>query len=113
MFVNAEGINEFLALNNKILNNSGYHEVTLYWLSESKIGIIRDNFTNSIKNLKEFAANNDLPELEYVLINKNQLPKYPLKFKLYVHDGSSQNNLVDVFLKDKKNFNIKFKYSFI
>ena len=42
----ASKINDFLTLNTKILKNSGYHEVLLYWLNDTTLGVVIDDFTS-------------------------------------------------------------------
>ena len=114
--INQQKILEFIELNNKLMNESGFHEVTLYWLDDNKIGILKDDFTKGISNLDDFAKNNGLPQINYTLINAHQLPQYPLKFVLYAHnydeDEIKSNKLIRAFLQDKQNFNIKHKTYF-
>lgn len=108
----ASKINDFLTLNTKILKNSGYHEVLLYWLNDTTLGVVIDDFTKSIGDLDNFAKINDLPDIDYKLVTMKQIPPYSLKFKLYVYDGIKTNKLIDSFMQDKNNFNIKFEYNF-
>jgi len=114
--INRQKIGEFIELNNKLMNESGFHEVTMYWLDNNKIGILKDDFTKNISNLDGFAKNNGLPQISYSLINTQQLPQYPLKFVLYAHNCNendiNSNKLIQAFLQDKQNFNIKHKFYF-
>lgn len=115
-----EEISKFVDQFNKIYTEAGYHKITLYWLNQNTIGIKEDDFTKAIKDLNKFAKENDLiGGVKYKLIKEKDAPEMVLRYDIFARDKSSEKEnkkLAEInnkMLKDKKNFNLKYKFVFI
>ena len=111
-------LDKYTSIFNKIYADAGYHRVSLYWLDENTIGILKDDFTKNIKDLNKFAKENELADVNYKLVEKTQIPMMTVKYAIWARynpSGSEQENYENMnkaFLEDKKNFNIKLKFAF-
>ena len=112
-------IESYVAKFNKIYEDAGFHLVDFYWLDKNTIGILKDNFTSSIKqnDLKKMALENNLVDVNYVFIDKssdkiNKSIHYSLWVRYNPTKVEEQNwqLLRTKLLNDKKNFNIKRKF---
>ncbi len=112
-------LNSYIALFNKIYTDAGYHKVSLYWLNQNTMGILKDDFTQEIKDYNKFAKDNDLSNVEYKLLSQDQTPKSAIKYSVWARNNANTieennyQNLRNALLKDKKNFKIKRKFVFI
>ena len=106
-------IDETIKVFNSVFINAGFHKTYLYWLDPTTIGVIKDNYTKDIKDVKQFAIDNGLAEMQYKLIDKSQIPSDTLKYEIWTRFNPTEieiqnyNEMVSKLLKDKKNFNIK------
>ncbi len=104
-----EKIAQYIQMFNKIYQDAGYHEITCYLLDKNTIGILADDYTRTIKDLRKFAKDNNIAEITVKLIDK--APAGSLGYKLW---ASSERNevfeqLYNSMIEDKKNFKVKRK----
>lgn len=106
---NQEKIAEYIKMFERIYIDAGYHEVTCYLLNKNTIGILADDYTRTIKDLKKFARDNNIADVNVKLISK--APSGALGYKVWAY--SERNDvfaqLYDAMIEDKKNFKIKRK----
>jgi len=103
-----------------VAKNAGFHQINIYRKDEKTIFIMKDDFTKTLssEDLKQLAKENNMPYVDYVLINENSLQKGSRSEVRYVRYKSSNSEneyykeLKQKMLEDKKNFNIKRKYVF-
>lgn len=113
-----EKFDKYTEMFNKIYTDAGYHRVSLYWLDEKTIGILKDDFTKNIKDVKKFAKENKLADVNYKLIDVSQAPKLTVRYAIWARYNPSKleqenfEKMNKAFLDDKKNFKIKTKYAF-
>jgi len=101
-----EKIAEYLKMFNKIYTDAGYHEITCYLLDKNTVGILADDYTKSIKDLKKFVKDNNIADINVKLIDK--APTGSLGYKLWASSEKSEV-LYNMMIEDKKNFKIKRK----
>ena len=107
----------YINIFNNILKYSGFHKIDVCWLDKNLMGIAKDDFTSKIpeKELKNFAKQNNLADVEYKFINKQELSGPKVRYALWVRYNPTEqeeifwNNVKTKLLQDKKHFNIKFK----
>ena len=107
----------YINIFNNILKYSGFHKIDVCWLDKNLMGIAKDDFTSKIpeKELKNFAKQNNLADVEYKFINKKELSGPKVRYALWVRYNPTEqeeifwNNVKTKLLQDKKHFNIKFK----
>lgn len=103
---------------NKLYTDAGYHKVALYWLDKNTIGVLKDDFTKDIKDLKKFAETNGLADVDYKLVELSQVPKLTVKYGVWARYNPTKfeqenfERMNKLFLADKKNFKIKLRYVF-
>lgn len=103
-----------------VAKNAGFHQINIYRKDEKTIFIMKDDFTKTLssEDLKQLAKENNMPDVNYVLINENSLQKGSRSEVRYVRYKSSNSEneyykeLKQKMLEDKKNFKIKRKYVF-
>ncbi len=111
-------LNKIVNIFNKVYTDAGFHKVTLYWLDENTMGIQNIPFTRSIDDLKKFAKENKLADVNYKLLKPNEDPVVPVKYSVWVRYNPSETEqanylkLRKALLDDKKNFNMKYKFTF-
>lgn len=111
-------LDKYTVMFNKIYTDAGYHRVSLYWLDENTIGILKDDFTKNIKDLKKFAKDNNLADVNYKLVNASQVPKITVRYAVWARYNPTKleqenfEKMNKAFLDDKKNFKIKTRYVF-
>ena len=119
MLSDKEKFDKYAELFSKIYTDAGYHRVSLYWLDAKTMGILADDFTKNIKDLKKFAKENDLADVNYKLIILSQVPKASAKYGVWTRYNPTEEQqknyekLNKTLLNDKKNFNIKIKPIFL
>ena len=112
-----EKLISYIELFNKIYLDAGYHKVILCWIDKETMGIVKDNFTGNIKDLKQFAKENNLADVNYKFINPEDISHYIVKYNIWARYNPSEQqnknyeNLRQALLKDKQNF--KLKRSFV
>ncbi len=110
--------NKYTVMFNKIYTDAGYHRVSLYWLDENTIGILKDDFTKNIKELKNFAKENGLADVNYKLVSIAEVPKMTVRYAVWARYNPTKleqenfEKMNKAFLDDKKNFNVKTKFVF-
>ncbi len=115
----ADKLDSFVELFNKIYTDAGYHRVTLYWLDRNTMGISNDEFTRNIKDLKQFAKDNKLADVEYKLLKPGEVPQVVARYTVWTRynpteaEEANYQALRKALLDDKKNFNLKRKFIFI
>lgn len=115
---NYKNIEKYINIFEKIYTDAGYHKIFVCWLDKNLAGIEKDNFTSSIADLKTFALENGLANIDYKLIDKSEVS--PLKFNYTIWakynqtnaEKSNFNKFRNILLHDKKNFSIKKKIIF-
>lgn len=116
---NPEKIQEYVKFFRGIYSDIGYHEVRMFWLNDGNIGILKDEFTKNISDLKDFSRENALAEANYKLITENQIPKISIKYTVWAkynllgRELEKYNEFRSRMLADRKNFNKKYKIVFI
>lgn len=111
-------LDKYTVMFNKIYTDAGYHRVSLYWLDESTIGVLKDDFTKNIKDLKKFAKENALADVNYKLVTLSQVPKMTVRYAIWARYNPTKleqenfEKMNKAFLEDKKNFKVKTKYVF-
>lgn len=111
-------LDKYIVMFNKLYTDAGYHRVSLYWLNENTIGILKDDFTKNIKDLKKFAKENELADVNYKLVSISEVPKMTVRYAVWARFNPTKQEQANfekmnkAFLDDKKNFNIKTKYVF-
>ena len=88
------------------------------WIKEGTLGIVKDDFTKNLTKdeLKQLAKENNLADVNYVLINPEDMNKIYVKHTVRVRFKSSKTEnhnwlkLKTKLLEDKKNFNLKYKF---
>lgn len=109
-----EYINNF----NKIIQDAGYHKVEAYWINHNTIGIILDDYTKTIDDLKDFAKVNNLPNVNYKFISPDSTKIIQLRHNFWVRYNSSITEdikfktLKTTLIKDKSKFSPKLKLVF-
>ena len=73
-----------------IYKKAGFSQLTLYWLDAENIGIVRNSYTKSIKDLKEFAKINNLPKVNYRFITEKQIPPACIKYCAWVRNNTTK-----------------------
>lgn len=111
-------LDKYTLMFNKIYTDAGYHRVSLYWLDENTIGVLKDDFTKNIKDLKQFAKDNKLVDVNYKFVSISQVPKITVRYAVWARYNPTKleqenfEKMNKAFLDDKKNFKIKTKYAF-
>jgi len=111
-------LDKYTVMFNKIYADAGYHRVSLYWLDENTIGVLKDDFTKNIKDLKKFAKDNNLIDVNYKFVTASEVPKVTVRYAVWARYNPSKfeqqnfENMNKAFLDDKKNFKVKLKYVF-
>ncbi len=114
---NKDEMQKILNILNNVYYNAGYHRVTLYWLDTNLIGVIKDDFTKDIKDLKQFAKDNDLIGVNYKFITQKEADEMMLNTRYDVwgrynptkQEAQVYDDMINKLLADKKNFNVKRK----
>lgn len=105
----------------KIMTMAGFHKIDMCWLDTKTVGIVRDDFTNTIpeKDLKNMATQNKLADVNYKFINKKDLYGPKVRYAVWVRYNSTQKEnevwetMKTKLLDDKDNFNIKRRFIFL
>ena len=111
-------MDKYILMFNKLYADAGYHKVALYWLDKNTIGVLKDDFTKDIKDLKKFAETNGLADVDYKLVELSQVPKLTVKYGVWARYNPTKfeqenfERMNKLFLADKKNFKIKLRYVF-
>lgn len=111
-------MDKYILMFNKLYTDAGYHKVALYWLDKNTIGVLKDDFTKDIKDLKKFAETNELADVDYKLVELSQVPKLTVKYGVWARYNPTKfeqenfERMNKLFLADKKNFKIKLRYVF-
>lgn len=104
-----EKIAQYIQMFNKIYIDAGYHEISCYLLDKDTIGILADDYTKNITDLKKFARDNNIVDTNVKLLNK--APKNSPGYKVWA--SSEKNKVFEVLhnsmIEDKKNFKIRRK----
>ena len=102
-----------------VMTDAGFRKIELFYTDKNIIYVVKDDFTKhlSTNTLKEMAKNNDLPDAQYVLINKDNMKKMSRSEIKYIRFNTTKaldeywQNLQQKLLEDKKTkFKIKRKY---
>ena len=102
-----------------VMTDAGFRKIELFYTDKNIIYVVKDEFTKNLStnNLKEMAKNNDLPDAQYVLINKDNMKKMSRSEIKYIRFNTTKaqdeywQNLQQKLLEDKKTkFKIKRKY---
>ncbi len=118
LIVDKDKLDKYTLMFNKIYTDAGYHRVSLYWLDENTIGVLKDDFTKNIKDLKKFAQNNELADVNYKFITDAQVPKIAVRYAVWARYNPTKleqenfEKMNKAFIDDKKNFKIMTKYAF-
>lgn len=104
-----EKVAEYMKMFKKIYTDAGFHEITCVLLDKNTVGILADNYTKSIKDLKKFAKENNIVDVEVKLIDK--IPADTAGYKLWASEQRNNvyKQLYEVMIEDKKNFKVKRK----
>ena len=103
----------------QIYKKSGFSQMTLYWLDSENIGVVRNSYSEKIKDLNEFAKENKLPAAKYKFITESQIPPACIKYGVWVRNNTTKEE--DVYYKkmreilnnDKKHLKIMHKLTVI
>ena len=101
----------------KIFTGAGFHKIDMCWLDKNLIGVVRDDYTKNVKDLKAMAKANRLPDVEYKLINRSTLSGPKVRYSIWVRYGATPaeeknwHEMKTKLLKDKNNFKLKRKFS--
>lgn len=112
---NPEKISKYVGVFNKIYIKSGFHKVSLYWLDNSTLGVVEDDFTRNIKDYKKFAKENELIDINYKLIKPYNVPDMTLRYDVFARynptaeQEKNYNDMMKKLLEDRDNFKIKRK----
>lgn len=117
---NQDKLTEFINEYEKIYKNAGYHNIELYWLEEGKLGVLKDEYTNKIpsKELKQLALENNLADVEYVFVSKNDIDNLRVRYSVWVRykptveEQKNYEKLKNILIKDKTNLSIKHQLVF-
>ena len=101
-----------------VITKSGFHKITMGWVNKYTIGIVKDDFTSKIPHneLKKMAAENDLVDVTYKLVDAKDLEGLKIRYNVWVkYNPTEEENkyweqMRDNLIKDKRNFNIKQKF---
>lgn len=113
-----EKMDKYILMFNKLYTDAGYHKVALYWLDKNTIGVLKDDFTKNIKDLKDFAKVNGLADVDYKFVTPSQVPRLTVKYGVWARYNPTKleqenfDRMNKLFLADKKNFKIKLRYVF-
>ncbi len=109
-------IEKYTAIFENIYKDMGYHMVTIYWLDNKTIGIMKDNLITSKSDVDAVVKEKNLPPINYKLINTSEIPYLPIRHSLWVRYKSTpeQNqkylDFKNLMLKDRDNFKLKKKF---
>lgn len=115
--INPDKIAKFNRTFSEIFTKSGFHKVDLYLIDENNIGIKSDDFTKMIKDFDKFAQQNDLPNVNYKLVqqkdmlNKNSIQTLWARFNSTSQEEKYYNEIKQKLIEDRKNYNIKRKFA--
>lgn len=118
LLADKDKLDKYTVMFNKIYTDAGYHKVSLYWLDSNTIGVLKDDFTKNIKDLKSFAKENKLVGVNYKFVTASQAPKLAVKYAVWARFNPSKleqenfEKMNRILLEDKKNFNVKLKFAF-
>ena len=109
---------EYIDIFNNIMKDAGFHRITIGWLNNNVMGVVKDDFTSKIpgNKLKDMAKQNNLIDTEYKLVNPSDLAGLKIRYSVWVRYNSTNEedevwgNLQEDLLKDKNNFRIKRKF---
>ncbi len=97
--------------------NAGFHRIDVCWLDKNLMGIVKNDYTKGIKDLKAMAKANRLPDVEYKLIDQKVLSGPKVRYSVWVRYGATSEEekiwqeMRTKLLKDKKNFKVKRRFS--
>lgn len=103
----------------KIFTASGFKKITIYWLDNQNIGVIKDDSLKgvSLQLLKDAALEANLPDINYHFINKSDIKnKIPVNSDVWLRLNRSSiydknfEQMKKRLLDDKKNYKIKKKF---
>ncbi len=99
---------------------SGFHKIEYYWLDANTIAVIRNDFTDKIKDTNKFLKDNNLPEVNVKFVNKsqnndvNQIHKEYVRYNPTEKENENFLKLKNSMLTDKKkNFKLHKKRVFL
>ena len=110
----------FIETFNKMMNMAGFHKIDMCWLNNDLIGIVKDDFTKNIpeKELKNFAKQNNLADVNYRFISAAELAGPKVRYAVWVrYNPTAEEEKVwqqmrSELLADKKNFKVKRRFTF-
>lgn len=111
-------IEEYINVYNDILKQAGYHKIEAYWIDSKTIGIIYDDYTKTISDIKDFAKCNDLPDVNYKLITQESTKitqlrhNFLTRYKPTNEEEVLYQKMKETLMKDKLNFKTKIKLVF-
>ena len=73
----------------KIFTGAGFHKIDMCWLDKNLIGVVRDDYTKNVKDLKTMAKANRLPDVEYKLIDRSTLSGPKVRYSIWVRYGAT------------------------
>ena len=109
-------IEKFATVFENIYKDMGYNVVTIYWLDNKTIGVIKDDLIKTKEDVDAVVKEKNLPPIDYKLISNSEIPSLPIKHSLWVRYKSTteQNQKYQDFkntmLKDRDNFKLKKKF---
>lgn len=107
---------KYVSVFNKVVEDAGFHIIDVCWLNKNLIGIKRDKYTSQIKDLKQMAKENNMPDVEYKLVNASEFKGPKVRYEIWVRynqtpqEEKAYNEVKRKLLEDKKNFNVKHKF---
>ena len=108
-------IKKYTKIFNDIVKKAGYHNIEAYWIDNKTLCFVKDDFTSKIDNFKDFAVKNNLPDVNYGFITNDKIKILQVKHDIWVRynptkqEEANFNKLKTTLIKDKLNFNAKFK----
>ena len=100
--------------------DSGFRFINIYVAGPDTFELEKNEFTDSIKDFKDFAAKNDLAEdMKFKILPKNQIPKEHLKYEIWVRYNTTKEQdeyyakVKKALLDHKSKFKINKKTYFV
>ena len=112
---NEDEVKKCIQIFKGIYKKAGFDQLTIYWLDNENIGVVKNSFTESIKDLNQFAKDNNMPKANYKFIKESQIPPACIKYGVWVRNNTSKEEdefykkFINTLKDDRKEFNIKRK----
>lgn len=96
---------------------AGVHKIEVSWIDKKTMGVIKNDFTAKISDLKAMAKENGMPDVQYVLVDKKDLPVGNVHNSAWIRFAQSEEEIANLrilyakLMKDKSNFNVKRNFS--